>query len=158
MNCCRPYKAVAPFSRPCWRNVWNVTLLPSVAIFHARTRLQSLWPSFLRYGVKLNLWPTSIRSLMVLSWFRCKDFWSYCYSSIFRNDSPWIHCSVMQCIFNPPVSLFSQEEELDEQKVQTCPPGFHLIFLPFADDFRKLKLGDDVPRGKLFEIFRQNKE
>jgi len=38
-------------------------------------------------------------------------------------------------------------EELDERSVQTVPPGFHLIFLPFADDFRKLKLDDQLPRG-----------
>jgi len=38
-------------------------------------------------------------------------------------------------------------EELDDRKVQTVPPGFHLIFLPFADDFRKLKLDDQLPRG-----------
>ena len=41
---------------------------------------------------------------------------------------------------------FLQEEELDEQHVQISPPGFHLIFLPFADDLRKLSY-DDTPRG-----------
>ncbi|XP_060576657.1 X-ray repair cross-complementing protein 6-like [Ruditapes philippinarum] len=37
------------------------------------------------------------------------------------------------------VALLPQEEECDEHKVQLCPPGFHVIFLPFADDFRKVK-------------------
>lgn len=41
-----------------------------------------------------------------------------------------------------------QEEELDEHKVQITPPGFHVIILPFADDFRKVKL-DETVRGKI---------
>ncbi|CAB4011678.1 X-ray repair cross-complementing 6-like, partial [Paramuricea clavata] len=44
------------------------------------------------------------------------------------------------------VALIPQEEELDEQNVQVSPPGFHLIFLPFADDLRKLSY-DDTPRA-----------
>lgn len=42
---------------------------------------------------------------------------------------------------SPPrfVALLPQEEELDEHKVQIRPPGFHIIFLPFSDDFRKVK-------------------
>lgn len=49
---------------------------------------------------------------------------------------------------NPPkfVALVPQEEELDEHKVQTMPPGFHIIFLPFADDFRKVKL-EETPKA-----------
>ena len=43
-----------------------------------------------------------------------------------------------------------QAEELDDRKVQSVPPGFHIVFLPFADDFRKLKLSDQLPRGKPF--------
>lgn len=50
--------------------------------------------------------------------------------------------------------MFNVEaEELDDRKVQTAPPGFHIIFLPFADDFRKLKLDGQLPRGKLFHLF-----
>lgn len=41
------------------------------------------------------------------------------------------------------VALLPQEEELDENNVQITPPGFHVIFLPFADDIRKLDL--DAP-------------
>lgn len=41
-------------------------------------------------------------------------------------------------------ALLPQEEELDEHKVQTTPPGFHVVFLPFADDFRKVKLDETV--------------
>ncbi|XP_052229441.1 X-ray repair cross-complementing protein 5-like isoform X2 [Dreissena polymorpha] len=42
---------------------------------------------------------------------------------------------------SPPrfVALLPQDEELDEHKVQIRPPGFHVIFLPYADDFRKVK-------------------
>jgi len=46
-----------------------------------------------------------------------------------------------------------EAEELGDRNVQTVPPGFHIIFLPFADDFRKLKLDDQLPRGKLFYLF-----
>jgi ATP-dependent DNA helicase 2 subunit 1 len=41
-----------------------------------------------------------------------------------------------------------QEEELDEHNVQLSPPGFHLIFLPFADDLRKLSY-EETPRGMI---------
>jgi hypothetical protein len=27
---------------------------------------------------------------------------------------------------------------LDENRIQTTPPGFHVIYLPFADDFRQI--------------------
>lgn len=37
------------------------------------------------------------------------------------------------------VAMCPQEEELDENRLQTTPPGFHLIYLPFADDFRKIE-------------------
>jgi len=46
-----------------------------------------------------------------------------------------------------------QAEELDERKVQIVPPGFHVVFLPFADDFRKLKLDEQMPRGKLLRLY-----
>ncbi|CAK6443970.1 unnamed protein product [Pipistrellus nathusii] len=36
------------------------------------------------------------------------------------------------------VALMPQEEELDDQKIQVTPPGFHLVFLPYADDKRKV--------------------
>lgn len=39
-----------------------------------------------------------------------------------------------------------QEEELDEHNNQITPPGFHLIFLPFTDDLRKLKY-EETPKG-----------
>ncbi|XP_070199251.1 X-ray repair cross-complementing protein 5-like isoform X2 [Littorina saxatilis] len=49
---------------------------------------------------------------------------------------------------NPPkfAALLPQDEELDEHKVQTTPPGFHVIFLPFADDFRKVKY-EETPKA-----------
>ncbi|XP_061562019.1 X-ray repair cross-complementing protein 6 isoform X1 [Phycodurus eques] len=36
------------------------------------------------------------------------------------------------------VALVPQKEEVDEGKVQTTPPGFNVINLPFADDLRNL--------------------
>ena len=44
-----------------------------------------------------------------------------------------IHCSM-------------QEEEKDESGVQVTPPGFHAIYLPFAEDMRSLNI-DPTPRG-----------
>ena len=49
---------------------------------------------------------------------------------------------------NITLTLVSQKEELDEHNNQATPPGFHLIFLPFADDFRKLKY-EETPKGSL---------
>ncbi|XP_075409760.1 X-ray repair cross-complementing protein 6 [Tenrec ecaudatus] len=47
---------------------------------------------------------------------------------------------------SPPyfVTLVPQEEELDDQKIQVTPPGFQLIFLPYADDKRKVPCTDKV--------------
>lgn len=36
------------------------------------------------------------------------------------------------------VALVPQSEEIDEGNVQTTPPGFNVIYLPFADDLRTL--------------------
>ncbi|NP_001005700.1 X-ray repair cross-complementing protein 6 [Xenopus tropicalis] len=36
------------------------------------------------------------------------------------------------------VALVPQDEELDDQNIQSKPPGFNLVFLPFADDIRKI--------------------
>ncbi|KAK3104193.1 hypothetical protein FSP39_025165 [Pinctada imbricata] len=49
------------------------------------------------------------------------------------------------------VALLPQSEEVDEHKVQITPPGFHVIFLPFADDFRKIKM-EDTPRATTEQI------
>ncbi len=43
------------------------------------------------------------------------------------------------------VALYPQAEELDDENQQVSPPGFHLIFLPYADDLRS------VPDVKLVE-------
>lgn len=40
------------------------------------------------------------------------------------------------------VALVPQMEEVDEGKVQITPPGFNVIYLPYADDFRTI----DPPR------------
>ncbi|XP_004589793.2 X-ray repair cross-complementing protein 6 isoform X1 [Ochotona princeps] len=42
------------------------------------------------------------------------------------------------------VALVPQEEELDDQKIQLTPPGFQLVFLPYADDKRKVPFTDRV--------------
>ncbi|XP_061495270.1 X-ray repair cross-complementing protein 6 [Rhineura floridana] len=46
------------------------------------------------------------------------------------------------------IALVPQEEELDEQNVQTAPSGFHLIFLPYADDKRKVDVMEKVPANQ----------
>nr|XP_020643534.1 X-ray repair cross-complementing protein 6 isoform X1 [Pogona vitticeps]XP_020643535.1 X-ray repair cross-complementing protein 6 isoform X1 [Pogona vitticeps]XP_020643536.1 X-ray repair cross-complementing protein 6 isoform X1 [Pogona vitticeps]XP_020643537.1 X-ray repair cross-complementing protein 6 isoform X1 [Pogona vitticeps] len=46
------------------------------------------------------------------------------------------------------VALVPQEEQLDEQNVQIAPAGFHLIFLPYADDKRKIDFTEKVPANQ----------
>ncbi|KFV91337.1 X-ray repair cross-complementing protein 5, partial [Fulmarus glacialis] len=46
------------------------------------------------------------------------------------------------------VALVPQEEEVDEQKVQITPPGFHIIFLPYADDKRNVDFTEKVPASR----------
>ncbi|KFO03651.1 X-ray repair cross-complementing protein 5, partial [Balearica regulorum gibbericeps] len=46
------------------------------------------------------------------------------------------------------VALVPQEEEVDEQKVQIAPPGFHIIFLPYADDKRNVDFTEKVPANR----------
>lgn len=38
------------------------------------------------------------------------------------------------------VALLPQEEEIDEYNLQVKPPGFNVVFLPYSDDIRKLKI------------------
>jgi ATP-dependent DNA helicase 2 subunit 1 len=49
-------------------------------------------------------------------------------------------CSMKQRAVSAPsfVALVAQPEELDEAGLQVKPPGFHVIHLPFLDDFRQL--------------------
>lgn len=49
------------------------------------------------------------------------------------------------------VTLLPQDEEVDEHKIQITPPGFHVIFLPLADDFRKLNY-EETPRATKDQI------
>ena len=44
-----------------------------------------------------------------------------------------------------------KEEERDDQGVQISPPGFNLIFLPFASDFRNLTIAKTT-KGTLVVI------
>lgn len=49
-------------------------------------------------------------------------------------------------------TLISKEEEIDEHNNQVKPPGFHVIFLPFTDDLRRLKY-EQTPKGaKLYSF------
>lgn len=49
------------------------------------------------------------------------------------------------------VALLPQEEELDEHNNQVRPPGFHVIFLPFTDDLRRLKY-EQTPKATTEQI------
>ena len=51
-----------------------------------------------------------------------------------------------------PPTLALQKEELDEHNNQATPPGFHLVFLPFADDLRKLRY-EETPKGSLISYY-----
>ncbi|XP_048870050.1 X-ray repair cross-complementing protein 6 [Brienomyrus brachyistius] len=58
------------------------------------------------------------------------------------------------------VALVPQREELDDDKVQVAPAGFHLIFLPYADDVRTLDTqtfppADSVQVAKMKEIVQK---
>ncbi|KAG8183234.1 hypothetical protein JTE90_014409 [Oedothorax gibbosus] len=43
---------------------------------------------------------------------------------------------------DPPkfVALLPQEERVDDRGVQTIPPGFHVVFLPYMEDIRSIKV------------------
>lgn len=49
------------------------------------------------------------------------------------------------------VALLPQEEEIDEHNNQVKPPGFHVIFLPFTDDLRRLKY-EQTPKATTEQI------
>ncbi|XP_077482710.1 X-ray repair cross-complementing protein 6 [Stigmatopora argus] len=51
------------------------------------------------------------------------------------------------------VALVPQEEEVDERKTQITPPGFNVIYLPYADDFRNL----DPPQTPCASVEQVNK-
>lgn len=46
------------------------------------------------------------------------------------------------------VALVPQEEKLDDENIQVKPPGFNLIFIPFADDIRKIDYPEIVPANE----------
>ena len=37
-----------------------------------------------------------------------------------------------------------QKEETDESNIQVSPPGFHVAFLPYAEDLRKVELPQTI--------------
>jgi len=50
------------------------------------------------------------------------------------------------CIFShPSCFLFVlQKEKFDDSNVQVSPPGFHVLFLPFAEELRKIKFDESL--------------
>ncbi|KAM9325583.1 X-ray repair cross-complementing protein 6 [Gastrophryne carolinensis] len=93
--------------------------------------------------------------------------------SLVSGDSTLFHALLIKCLERqvmvicrytprrntPPrfVALVPQEEKLDEDNVQVKPPGFNLIFIPFADDIRKIDypekiLASDEQVDKMKEI------
>jgi ATP-dependent DNA helicase 2 subunit 1 len=50
----------------------------------------------------------------------------------------FILCELIARAGSPPklIALCPQQQETDENNFQVSPPGFHAIYLPFADDFR----------------------
>ena len=36
------------------------------------------------------------------------------------------------------MSIHVKEEELDKHRIQVSPPGFHVFYLPYADDIRQV--------------------
>ncbi|KAM9388650.1 X-ray repair cross-complementing protein 6 [Phaethornis superciliosus] len=65
-----------------------------------------------------------------------KEVMALCRYTARRNTPPYF------------VALVPQEEEVDEQKVQIAPPGFHIIFLPYADDKRNIDFTEKVPASR----------
>ena len=53
----------------------------------------------------------------------------------------YILCEIVTRASTPPrhVALVAQKEELDSvSRIQISPPGFHVFYLPFADDIREV--------------------
>ncbi|XP_073500317.1 X-ray repair cross-complementing protein 6 [Phyllobates terribilis] len=46
------------------------------------------------------------------------------------------------------VALVPQEEKLDDENVPLKPPGFNLIFIPFADDIRTINYHEIIPANE----------
>lgn len=51
---------------------------------------------------------------------------------------------------------FFKPEILDEDGIQTVPPGFHVIYLPFTDDIRPVKI-DNAKQASLEQIVKAKK-
>jgi len=49
------------------------------------------------------------------------------------------------------VALVPQPEEIDEHGLQINPPGFHMVYLPYADDIRKLDV-EEHPKANEQQI------
>ncbi len=52
----------------------------------------------------------------------------------------YILCEIVARVNTPPrlVALIPQAEELDENRIQITPPGFQVMYMPYADDFRQI--------------------
>jgi ATP-dependent DNA helicase 2 subunit 1 len=67
-------------------------------------------------------------------------------------------CRVIPRVNSAPrfVALLPQAEELDEDGSQMTPPGFHLIYLPYADDIRELTI-EPVTKASQEQIVKAKK-
>ena len=50
------------------------------------------------------------------------------------------------------VAMIPQQEVLDDSRQQICAPGFQLVYLPYADDFRKIEREITKERMKVYII------
>ena len=69
-----------------------------------------------------------------------------------RRWKPWVSCYLLSISYLGPsyVALVPQIEEVEEGE-QTKPPGFHVVYLPYLDDFRHIpdrRLLKNNPRFK----------
>lgn len=51
-------------------------------------------------------------------------------------------------------ALIPQQEEKDDEvkHIQKCPAGFHLIYMPYADDFRQIDRKVEVKRKQSYSL------
>ncbi len=68
----------------------------------------------------------------------------------------FILCEMIPRNYTPPkmVALCPQQEELNDLKIQVVPPGFHVIYLPFSEDFRENdRILEAKPTKEYVEVF-----
>ncbi|KAJ9573651.1 hypothetical protein L9F63_008992 [Diploptera punctata] len=74
----------------------------------------------------------------------CKLFGALLERCVTRNVVP-ICCFTARSNACPAiVALVPQQEVMDDSNMQVVPPGFHLVYLPYAEDIRKLDIESSV--------------